>query len=379
MDYFEFYGLREDPFRLTPDTEFFFPSDNHRLALDSLDYAVEHKEGFCLIAGEPGTGKTTALKVFVNKWKERAEIALILTPRLSPKEFLAAVLDELGSGRGGGKKIDLIKAFRDFLLEKSLSGRPVVIIVDEAQDLSDDTLEELRLLSNMETEKEKLLQIILVGQSALEKRLKSEALKQLDQRIAVRVRLRPLTPEELYRYLNHRLQRAGGGYLKTGRGVAAAIFRYSKGVPRMVNIIASRAVMVAYLERRNSIKPGHVRCAARHLEGGPSAKKGRAAGTGYAAVAAVILTLLAVLAVTSFRGGRPIAVFALDGVAAVREAAAIAIIKEPVAEKPAHPAFVSRPAAPEAYGAATPEEDPAVKSGQEPEAQAPEATGGPEK
>lgn len=307
MNFFEFYGLREDPFRLSPDTEFFYPSDIHRVALDSLDYAVENKEGFCLVSGEPGTGKTTALKVFVNKWKERSEIALILTPRLSPEEFLAAVLDELEIACAGEKKILLLKAFRDFLLEKSLSGRPVIIIVDEAQDLSDETLEELRLLSNLETEKEKLLQIILVGQTGLEERLKSAALKHLDQRIAVRVRLRPLDARELYRYINHRLQRAGKGYLKMGERVTGAVYGYSKGVPRVVNMITSRTIMSAYLERHNVIKAKHVRYAIKHLEGVKTAKRGKGLWAAYALAAAVfILVFMAALSLTPLKEARSV-------------------------------------------------------------------------
>ncbi len=321
MNFFEFYGLREDPFRLSPDTEYFYPSDIHRVALDSLDYAVENKEGFCLVSGEPGTGKTTALKVFVNKWKERSEIALILTPRLSPEEFLAAVLDELEVSYAEDKKILLLKAFRDFLLEKSLSGRPVIIIVDEAQDLSDETLEELRLLSNLETEKEKLLQIILVGQTGLEERLNSVALKHLDQRIAVRVRLRPLNSRELYRYINHRLLRAGKGYLKIEGRVTGPVYRYSKGVPRVINMITSRAIMSAYLERHNVIKARHVRYAIKHLEGVKTAKRGKGLRAVYALAAAAvfILTFMAALSLTPLKEARHITASAVEDAAALRK------------------------------------------------------------
>lgn len=330
MDFFEFYGLREDPFRLSPDTEYFYPSDIHRVALDSLDYAVENKEGFCLVSGEPGTGKTTALKVFVNKWKERSEIALILTPRLSPEEFLAAVLDELEIAYAGDKKILLLKAFRDFLLEKSLSGRPVIIIVDEAQDLSDETLEELRLLSNLETEKEKLLQIILVGQTGLDERLKSVALKHLDQRIAVRVRLRPLNAQELYRYINHRLLVAGKGYLKMGERVTGVVYGYSKGVPRVINMITSRAIMSAYLERHNVIKARHVRYAIKHIEGVKTAKKGKGIRAVYALAAAAvfILTFMAAISLTPLKEARSVTASVVDGVAALRKPLPMAGIRE---------------------------------------------------
>lgn len=300
MNFFEFYGLKEDPFRLSPDPEFFYPTGAHRLALDSLDYAVEQKEGFCLITGDPGTGKTTVLKVFVDKWKTRSELALILTPRLAPEEFLSAVLDELRVSHEKAGKVQLLKAFRDFLLEKSMAATPVIIIVDEAQNLSDETLEELRLLSNLETEKEKLLQIILVGQSEIEKRLKGAALRQLDQRITVRVRLCPLTPEELFGYINHRLLRAGKGYLKVEDSLSGPVYRYSKGVPRLINIITSRTIMSAYLDGQNVVTPRHVRYALRHIEGGRRPLSAEVAGKVFGSAAAVAVFFLVFLAAYSF-------------------------------------------------------------------------------
>lgn len=267
MNFLEFYGLKEDPFRLSPDPSYFYPTACHRVASDSLDYAVEHKEGFCLVYGEPGTGKTTILKVFMDKWRERAAIALILTPRLSAEEFLMAVLDELGVASPGEGKVHHLKAFRDFLLEKSSAGRPVVIIVDEAQNMPDETLEELRLLSNFETEKEKLLQIILIGQPEIEEKLKKDSLKQLDQRIMVRARLQPLSQDEIAGYMNHRLIMAGKGHLRLDDSIVNLVFRFSRGIPRLINAIASRTLMSAYLEGQNTVTPRHVKYAIDHLDG----------------------------------------------------------------------------------------------------------------
>src|SRR3989304_812893 len=135
MNILEFFGLKEDPFRLTPDPAYFFPSAGHNEALQSLNYLVEQREGFCLVSGEPGTGKTTLISVFMENWKEKAEIAMILTPRLSPEEFLMAVLDDFNVKSEKSNKNDILKAFRDFLVDRAQEGRPVIIIVDEAQNL----------------------------------------------------------------------------------------------------------------------------------------------------------------------------------------------------------------------------------------------------
>lgn len=266
MELLEFYGLKEDPFRLTPDPMYFFPSAIHNEALLSMKYVIEQREGFCLVTGEPGTGKTTLLNVFKESLRDKAELALILTPRLSPEEFLRSVIDDLNLKPAASSKNDILKAFRDFLIEKSQAGRSVIIIVDEAQNLPDDTLEELRLLSNLETDKDKLLQIILIGQPELEKRLHSSALRQLDQRIAVRIRLRPLTSAETLEYINYRLIKAGKGFLKLDERLLRPVFKFSRGIPRIINILSSRAIMSAFLEGSNIITGRHVKYALSHLQ-----------------------------------------------------------------------------------------------------------------
>jgi general secretion pathway protein A len=267
MDYLEFFHLADDPFRLPPDPSYFYPSEIHHDILESLNFAVEQKEGFILVTGGPGTGKSTLLKVFIEQWKERAAIALIMTPRLSPQEFLLAVLDDLNVEHAGDNKNEIIKAFRDFLVAQSVIGQRVVIIVDEAQLLPDETLEELRLLSNLETEKEKLLQIILTGQPELKRRLSLDALSQLDQRITVRGALRPLTREETFDYISYRSTKAGKGTIVFEKRARDLIFGYSKGIPRLINIVASRALMAAFLERSTAIRKNHVSCAIEHLSG----------------------------------------------------------------------------------------------------------------
>lgn len=267
MDYLEFFDLKENPFRLTPDPFYFYPSGSHNEALSSFNYIVEQKEGFFMCTGEPGTGKTTLLNTFLNtdRWKDRAGIALVLTPRLSPEEFLLTVLEDLNVKVKNTNKNEIIKAFRDFLIENSMFGRRIIIIVDEAQNLPDETLEELRLLSNLETDKEKLLQIVLIGQPELRSRLFSENLKQLNQRITVRTTLMPLTVNEASDYINYRLVKAGKGNIVFEDRAKRFIHKLSKGIPRLINLICSRAMMAAYLDMSRQVKKRHIEYAIRHI------------------------------------------------------------------------------------------------------------------
>ncbi len=307
MDLLEFFGLKEDPFKLIPDPKYFFSSASHKEALHSLSYVIEQREGFCLITGEPGTGKTTVLRVFMEIWKEKAEIALILTPRLSPEEFLVALLDDLSIKYDETSKTNMLKSFRDFLLEKSQQKMPVIIIVDEAQSLPDETIEELRLLSNLETEKEKLLQIILIGQPELEKRLNKGSLRQLKQRITVKVRLKPLVSSEILEYINYRLIKAGKGFLQLGEGLSKPIYEFSKGIPRIINLITSRSIMSAYLEKSSVITPKHVGYAIDHLEGdevSPESKPRSKLYYGLAASLFIIITGAVVFYYFSYPGTR---------------------------------------------------------------------------
>lgn len=267
MDYLEFFGLKEDPFRLTPDPFYFYPSGSHNEAISSFNYIVEQKEGFFMCDGDPGTGKTTLLNTFLNteKWKDRASIALVLTPRLSPEEFLLTVLEDLNVKVKNTNKNEILKAFRDFLIENSMLGRRIIIIVDEAQNLPDETLEELRLLSNLETEKEKLLQIVLIGQPELRGRLLSDSFRQLNQRITVRATLRPLTMNETADYINYRLVKAGKGTVIFEEKTKKLIHKLSKGIPRLINLISSRAMMAAYLDMSRYVKKRHVMYAVKHV------------------------------------------------------------------------------------------------------------------
>ena len=297
MDYLDFFNLSEDPFGLTPDSHCFYPSKMHNDVLASLDYAVEQKEGFSLIIGEPGTGKTTILKIFIDRWKEKAEIALIMTPRLSPEELLQAILDDLNIHIETTNKNEMLKVFRDFLINHSLARRRVIIIVDEAQNLSDGCLEELRLLSNLETEKEKLLQIILVGQPELQRRLHSVGLRQLDQRISIRADLRPLTAIETSDYISFRLIKAGKGSAIFDDKAKKLIHKLSGGVPRLINLTASRAMMIAYIGASHHIRKRHVGDAVKHIPDTRPKMGFRLNTLRYAVIAVILMGILSLLLV----------------------------------------------------------------------------------
>ncbi len=265
MDFLDFFGLKEEPFRLTPDPAFFFPSSSHNEGLLLMDYSIDQKEGFLLIIGDPGTGKTTMLKVFLEKWKSRAETAMILTPRLSPEECLISIAEDFKINLGNKSKNEIIKSLRDFVTRKSQEDRRVIIIIDEAQNLPADTLEELRLLSNLETDKDKLIQIILLGQPELESKLMTDKLRQLNQRISTRIYLRHFGYRETMDYIDYRVITAGKKKLQINKKVGKLIHKYSSGTPRLINMIMSRTLMAAFLEENTTILPRHLSHATKSL------------------------------------------------------------------------------------------------------------------
>lgn len=247
--YEQYFGLKEKPFSLTPDPRFLFMSADHRGALDHLLYGIQRREGFLAITGDIGTGKTTICRVLLERLDPGVQTALILNPLLNEREILSAILEDFGiTYPGQPPRKTLIDLLNLFLLDQAKSGGAAVLIIDEAQNLAPNVLEQIRILSNLETDQEKLLQIILVGQRELREKLESKALRQLNQRISVRYHLAPLSPEETVRYIEHRLTVAGAkGGIEFTAGAYQAIYHFSRGVPRLINLIADRALLAGYV------------------------------------------------------------------------------------------------------------------------------------
>ncbi len=266
--YKEFYGLREEPFSLSPDPKFLFLSEKHADAFKYRLYGIEERKGFILVTGEVGTGKTTLCRALLHELEEKVKSALILNPHLDEVELLEAIIKDLGMEVRGETKKELIQQINDFLLKELEAGGNVVLIIDEAQGLSTELLEQIRLLSNLETEKEKLLQIILVGQPELEVRLSQPGLRQLNQRIAIRYHLESLGGRETRKYISHRLRIAGErGELSFTPRAMGKIFAYSKGIPRVINMVCDRTLVAGYYSGTKKITPYLVSLAIQNLEG----------------------------------------------------------------------------------------------------------------
>lgn len=245
--YNQFFGFHERPFRLVPDPAYLFLSPRHEDALAHLKYAVSQGEGFVEITGEVGTGKTLLCRTFLEQLDDNVESAYIFNPRLSAPELIRAVNDEFGITPAGDGIKENIDALNAFLMGKKAQGKSVVLVIDEAQNLGRDVLEQVRLLSNLETTRSKLLQIILVGQPELSELLDSHELRQLGQRITLSCRLRPLTRKETGHYIRHRLQVASRKSADIfTRSAINRIYRYSGGIPRLINIACDRALLSAY-------------------------------------------------------------------------------------------------------------------------------------
>ncbi|WP_246043765.1 ExeA family protein [Geomonas edaphica] len=253
--YCEFYGFRESPFTLTPNPRFLFMSEQHREAYAHLIYAVDHRAGFVELTGEVGTGKTTLLRTFLGKLdQEGHRTALIFNPCLSDLELLKSVNREFGLSWESESRVELLQVLNAFLLEQKEAGRRVVLVMDEAQNLPAEVLEQIRLISNLETETDKLIQIVLSGQPELLSVLARKELRQLNQRVTVRYHLLPMDFESTQHYIDHRMELAGCyRAAEFSKAAMKRIYRFSGGVPRLVNVVCDRALLIGFTEEARTI------------------------------------------------------------------------------------------------------------------------------
>jgi general secretion pathway protein A len=305
--YADYFGLKEPPFTITPDPRYLYLTERHRDALAHLVYGVGEGGGFVQLTGEVGTGKTTLCRCLLEQLPPHVDVALILNPRLTSSELLAAVCDELGIARPANAESvkDLVDALYRYLLDAHARGRRTVVVVDEAQNLAADVLEQIRLLTNLETTTDKLLQIILIGQPELTRMLERDDLRQLAQRITARYHLEPFAPDETRAYVRHRLRVAGRTRgLFTERAIRR-IHRESGGVPRLVNVICDRALLGAYALERTHVDERTVAHAAAEIRGRRSARWYRRSWRWLAASVIVLLLAAGAVALTPrVTGGR---------------------------------------------------------------------------
>ena len=293
--YTQFFGLNEKPFAITPDPRYLFMSERHGEGLAHLLYGVTDSGGFIQLTGEVGTGKTTLVRTLLGQLPAEVDVALILNPQVSVLEFLQAICQELGVDLPAERTspMSLVDALNRHLLEAHASGRRIILLVDEAQNLSADVLEQLRLLTNLETAKQKLLQIILIGQPELRDILAQNNLRQLAQRVTGRYHLEPLSRQESAEYIDHRMKVAGGLGEIFDDAAKREVYRLSGGIPRIMNVICDRALLGAYSLESRRVSKQLVRKAAGEVSGQPqtSASPGKWA-IGLAAAAAVTLAAI---------------------------------------------------------------------------------------
>ncbi len=262
--YAAYFGLKENPFSLSPEPRYLFLSGQHRDALNCLIYGIKEKKGFVLLSGDIGMGKTTICRSLLASLDHSVETALIFNTAISDMDLLETILGEYGVDIRGETKTKkyYIDILNDFLLKNFAAGKTTVLLIDEAQNLSHGVLEQIRMLSNLETETEKLIQIILIGQPEINHNLMIPALRQLNERITVRYDLKPLSPPEVREYIRHRLAVAEGpGRLKFTRGALSLIYNFSEGIPRRINALCDRALLIAYTKNMTTIDRKIVRLA----------------------------------------------------------------------------------------------------------------------
>jgi len=266
--YLDYYGLKEPPFNITPNPRFLFYSAKHREAFNHMLYGIQERKGFIQITGEVGSGKTTLCRALLDQLGRNFSTALILNPPLDPQELVKAVAMEFGLDINGLDRLETMAQLNNFLLSEAEKGRDCVLIIDEAQNLSNELLEQVRMLSNLETDDRKLLQIVLLGQPELRDRLNHSHLRQLRQRITVRYHLRPLRQVELGQYVQHRLNVSGAQSPPAFTTPALwRLYNYTKGIPRLINAVCDKCLLAGYVEQSPRIDFNLVSRAVRELEG----------------------------------------------------------------------------------------------------------------
>ncbi|MBI3997023.1 MAG: AAA family ATPase [Candidatus Omnitrophica bacterium] len=255
--YESFFGLKEKPFQMTPDTRYFYPSAKHTDALNHMVYAIQDRRGFVVITGEIGSGKTTLSRVLFQKLDRRTKTAIIRNTHLTAKDLVTQTVEELEIPyRTGCTKTHLINLLNEYLIEQLRENNNVVLLIDEAQNLKPNVLEEVRMLSNLETEREKLIQIILMGQPELKAKLWLKELTQLRQRVTLHYHLLPLDERETASYIAHRLHVAGvNGAPVFASTALPKIFQYTQGVPRLINGLCDQALLTGYVNEARTIGP----------------------------------------------------------------------------------------------------------------------------
>ena len=342
--YTSFFGLQEKPFAITPDPRYLYLSERHAEALAHLLYGINEAGGFIQLTGEVGTGKTTVIRSLLEQLPGHAEVALILNPRVTPAEFLLTICEELhlqvhDTGRDSTKA--LMDLLGHYLLEAHARGRRVVLIVDEAQNLSPQTLEQVRLLTNLETATTKLLQIILIGQEELRTLLEQPELRQLAQRITGRYHLSPLSMDETAGYVKHRMRVAGATAEAFTPGALREIHRLSGGIPRVINVVCDRALLGAFTREEHRVSPSFIRQAAAEVYGRPIAAPWLRWATVGAVAAALALVGFGAWSLLANRASTPAAV---ETPSASTHGAATASLANPqVAVVPSGPAAPPAP------------------------------------
>lgn len=273
--YLEFYGLKEFPFRLTPDSDFLFMSSAHARAKAYMDYTVWNREGFVVITGEIGSGKTTLIQKLLSELdEEQVLVAKVFQTQLDEVEFLQAVLVEFGLNPFNAKKVELIDMLNTFMVDNFAKGRQIVLVVDDAHNLGVKVLEEIRMLSGLETQKEKILHVILVGQPQLSDLLDAPELEQLLQRVRLRFHIKALSEQDMSDYVTHRLKVAGAQRLDIFRSESMPIlFKYSGGIPRLVNTLCDTALVCAYADNLEAVTAEVMQAAVDELQWEPYAKR----------------------------------------------------------------------------------------------------------